>query len=79
MSYQGQGGQYSSEESIHSDCKTGEAGHSHVNGTLQEWATLQRRSFREWISPDVIGGMVAAPIFNAPHQTPWLHLCGEDP
>ena len=24
-------------------------------------------------------GMVAAPTFNASHQTSWLHLCGEDP
>ena len=33
---QGQGGQYSSEESIHLGGKAGEAGHGHVNDTLQE-------------------------------------------
>ena len=37
---QGRGGQYSSEESIHSDGKAEEAGYGHINGTLQEGATL---------------------------------------
>ena len=37
---QGRGGQYSSEEPIHSDDKVGEAGHGHVNDTLPERATL---------------------------------------
>ena len=37
---QGQGGQYNSEESIHSKGKAGEASHGHVNGTLLEGATL---------------------------------------
>ena len=37
---QGRGGQYSSEESIHSDGKVGEVGHGHVNGTLQEGFAL---------------------------------------
>ena len=58
------------EEFIHSDGKVGEAGHGHVNGTLQEGATLQRKSFRERVNPNVIGGMVAATTFNAPHRTP---------
>ena len=31
------------------------------------------------ISPDITGGMVATPTFNASHQTFWLHLCGVDP
>ena len=75
---QGQEGQYSFEESIRLDGKVGEANHGHVNGILPEGAT-QRKSFREGVSPDVIGGMVATTTFNAPHQTPWLHLCGEDP
>ena len=33
---QGRGGQYSSKKSIHSGGKAEEAGHGHVNGTLQE-------------------------------------------
>ena len=37
---QGQGGQCSSEESIHLDGKAGKASHGHVNGILPEGATL---------------------------------------
>ena len=37
---QGRGGQYSSEETTHSDGKAGEPSHGHVNGTLPEGAIL---------------------------------------
>ena len=33
-------------------------------------ATLGRKSFKEGVSPDVIGGMEAATTFIVPHQTP---------
>jgi len=38
-----------------------------------------RKSFEEGVSSDMTGGMMAAPTFNASHQTSWSHLCGEDP
>ena len=37
------------------------------------------RKFRRVIGFDMTKGVVATPTFNASHQTPWLHLCGEDP
>ena len=46
---------------------------------MPEEVLLLRKSFREGVSPDVTGGMVAAFTFNASHQTSWLHLCGKDP
>ena len=45
------------EESMHSNGKT-------------RGATLGRKSFKEGVSPDVIGGMEAATTFIVPHQTP---------
>ena len=71
---QGREGQYNFEEPIHTDGKVGEAGHGHINGILQEGATLWRKSFREGVSLDV-----AAITFNASHQTSRQHLYGEDP
>ena len=37
------------------------------------------KKYRRGVSLDMTKGVVAAPTFNASHQTPWLHLCGEDP
>ena len=37
---QGLGGQYNSEETMHSDGKAREASHGHVNDTLPKGATL---------------------------------------
>ena len=51
----------------------------HVNGTLPKEVLLLRKSLGKGISPDITGGMVATPTFNASHQTFWLHLCGVDP
>ena len=50
----------------------------HISGTLLEEVLLLRKSFGEGVSPNMTEGMVAAPTFNAFHQTSWLHLCGED-
>ena len=46
---------------------------------LPKEVLLLRKSFEEGVSPYLTGGMMAAPTFNASHQTSWLHLCGEDP
>jgi len=37
------------------------------------------KKLRRGIGLDMTEGVVAAPTFNASHQTLWLHLCGEDP
>ena len=50
----------------------------HVNGTLPEEEIQWRKSFGGGVSLDMIERMVAAPTFNASHQTSWQHLCGED-
>ena len=47
----------------------------HVSGTLPEEVLLLRKFFGEGVRFNMTGGMVAASIFNASLQTPWLHLC----
>ena len=50
----------------------------------RQWHIARRgptteKKFRRGVSLDMTEGVVAIPIFNASHQTSWLHLCGEDP
>ena len=40
--------------------------------------TIEKKFWRG-VSPDMTERVVAAPTFNASHQTPWLYLCGKDP
>ena len=49
-------------------------GHKNLNKV-----PVSRKSFGKGVSLGIIEGMVAAPAFNATHQTSWLHLCGENP
>ena len=37
------------------------------------------KKLRRGVNPDMTEGVVVAPMFNASHQTSWLHLCREDP
>ena len=38
-----------------------------------------KKKFWRGVSTDMTEGVVAASTFNASHQTPWLHLCKENP
>ena len=40
---------------------------------------ITKRKLQRGDGPNMTGGVVATPTFNASHQTPWLHLCGENP